>query len=794
MIESIKSIQLDIMLIISGLCLATAVFMTFSKTLDKERKLFLVLSNIFSVLLLVFDRYAYIFRGDTSTTGYWMVRISNFIVFLMILLIDWGFNHYIIDIVVDDTDAKKVPVRLKLIDYLIAVGIILVIISQFTGLYYTFDETNHYQRSPGFLIGAIIPVIVLVTQLTVVVHYRKHIGKGVFYSLILFTTLPIVATLLQLKLYGLSLINLTTGLMASLLYLFVLNDMNQTVERARNIEVTYLKQERERISRLFAQTAEALASAIDAKDKYTKGHSSRVAEYSKKIAEAAGKGPQECEEIYYAALLHDVGKIGVSRSILNKAGKLSEEEFQAIKEHPVIGEQILSRISESPYLSIGAKSHHERYDGRGYPEGLKGDDIPEYARIIAVADAYDAMTSNRSYRDTIPQQLVREEFVKGLGTQFDPKFGEIMLHLIDVDTEYQMKEKEDIKELSGKNRLICEEYRSSVSEGIIITKEITRIRFVNTPDRNYPAESSMPSIVLFDSLDARIHDKEKDIERLLYFEYGEIRFDGNAVRKGARKMQINIEKNGVEPSPKSSTVYTVEAVKVNDHVLIRILSEAETVEITIALPDSARWAYIGLTGEHCVISDVSIDREEVTVPDTYITRIAEEISYIDVPQGDCPNIQSDGYRMASTEGILLEDKLTINFHTMSLPTARLVWHCPYFVIFSSGNGKVNGPDYREYGLIRLDGENWASDDYATNNTIVNKTNEFTNWDNWKENNKAGFDVSVSFERSENSVTLVTKNKGIEIMNVTKITDDPGKIYIALTGDQCAITNIRIAHN
>ncbi|MBR3143183.1 MAG: hypothetical protein IKF09_08580 [Clostridiales bacterium] len=171
--------------------------MTFSKTLDRERKIFLVLSNIFSVLLLVFDRYAYIYRGNTSETGYWMVRISNFIVFIMTLMIDWGFNHYIIDIIMDETDVKKVPVRLKMIDYLIAIGIGLVIISQFTGLYYTFDETNHYQRAPGFLIGAILPVIVLLTQLTVAIQYRKRIGNGVLISLILFTTLPIVATLIQ---------------------------------------------------------------------------------------------------------------------------------------------------------------------------------------------------------------------------------------------------------------------------------------------------------------------------------------------------------------------------------------------------------------------------------------------------------------------------------------------------------------------------------------------------------------------------------------------------------------------
>ena len=139
---------------------------------------------------------------------------------------------------------------------------------------------------------------------------------------------------------------------------------------------------------LFGQTAEALASAIDAKDSYTNGHSRRVAEYSRKIAEEAGKSEEECERVYFAALLHDVGKIGVPIEILTKKGRLTEEEFEQIKLHPVMGGQILSSIRQSPWLSIGARYHHERCDGRGYPEGLKGTDIPEIARIIAVADAY----------------------------------------------------------------------------------------------------------------------------------------------------------------------------------------------------------------------------------------------------------------------------------------------------------------------------------------------------------------------------------------------------------------------
>ena len=162
----------------------------------------------------------------------------------------------------------------------------------------------------------------------------------------------------------------------------------------------------------FVQTTEALASAIDAKDKYTNGHSRRVAEYSAKIAKAAGKSEEECEKVYFAALLHDVGKIAVPIEILTKKGRLSNEEFEKIKEHPGVGGSILANISQSPWLSDGARYHHERYDGKGYPEGLSGSAIPEIGRIIAVADAYDAMTSNRSYRSAIPQHIVREELIK----------------------------------------------------------------------------------------------------------------------------------------------------------------------------------------------------------------------------------------------------------------------------------------------------------------------------------------------------------------------------------------------
>jgi putative two-component system response regulator len=188
---------------------------------------------------------------------------------------------------------------------------------------------------------------------------------------------------------------------------------------------------------LFLHVVESLADAIDAKDNYTNGHSGRVAVYSKKIAARYGYDEKRQEKIFMMGLLHDVGKIGVPDEVINKPGRLTDEEFACIKKHPAIGGKILSNIKEMPELAAGAKWHHERYDGRGYPEGLAGENIPEEARIIAVADAYDAMTSNRSYRGALPQETVRGEIEKGKGSQFDPIFAEIMLAMIEEDPDYQ---------------------------------------------------------------------------------------------------------------------------------------------------------------------------------------------------------------------------------------------------------------------------------------------------------------------------------------------------------------------
>ena len=215
----------------------------------------------------------------------------------------------------------------------------------------------------------------------------------------------------------------------------------QLVRLQRNLEAEVERKTREN-ERLSLHVVQTLAEAIDAKDAYTKGHSGRVAAYAREIARRYGYQDRRQREIYMIGLLHDVGKIGVPDSVISKPGPLTAEEREMIARHPVLGARILERIQEMPNLSIGARWHHEKYDGTGYPDGLKGAEIPEEARIIAVADSYDAMTSRRSYRDVLPQSEVRNEIANGKGTQFDPVFAGILLAMMDEDTGYEMREKE----------------------------------------------------------------------------------------------------------------------------------------------------------------------------------------------------------------------------------------------------------------------------------------------------------------------------------------------------------------
>ena len=254
---------------------------------------------------------------------------------------------------------------------------------------------------------------------------------------------------------------------------------------------------KEKLDNMNANIIRALAYTIDAKDRYTSGHSQRVADYSLAIAKRMGKSEEEQRIIYYAGLLHDVGKIRVPEEVINKPGKLTEDEFEQIKVHPISGYHILKGIHDDEQIAQGAKYHHERYDGNGYPNGLEGENIPEISRIIGVADAYDAMASDRSYRNALPQEKVRSEIEKGRGQQFDKEIADIMIQMIDEDEHYTMcQSKKNVQ-----NILVIDDDMMNIKVVEHIFKDEPEYRVIGVKDKDEAfdiLEKQEVSVILLD--------------------------------------------------------------------------------------------------------------------------------------------------------------------------------------------------------------------------------------------------------------------------------------------------------
>ena len=191
-----------------------------------------------------------------------------------------------------------------------------------------------------------------------------------------------------------------------------------------------LAEKTEQVQRSTVQIVRTIAHVLDARDGYTQGHSMRVSVYATIIARELGMSSEEVENIRNVALLHDIGKIGIPDAVLNKPGKLTDEEYEMMKQHSSVGAEILKDVDTIPGIEIGTRYHHERYGGGGYPAGLQGESIPYIARIIAVADAYDAMTSNRVYRSHLSDEEVISELERCSGTQFDPNIAQVTVRLL----------------------------------------------------------------------------------------------------------------------------------------------------------------------------------------------------------------------------------------------------------------------------------------------------------------------------------------------------------------------------
>lgn len=315
------------------------------------------------------------------------------------------------------------------------VTLIIAMSSPVTGAIFEVTEMGIYLHGPLYFICYLLPCAYIVEAMVVVALRSSHFSRAEFTTIVTFAVVGGLGLLLQAFFFKNTLLTFFGASLGAFILFFGLEtpDYRKMVfavdqleklkgsleeEVERQVKLSTARQER--IEKLSLETVWALAEAINAKDVYTQGHSTRVAIYSAALAYSMGWDNAEIEDLFQAAILHDIGKIGIKDSVLNKPGKLTDEEFEEIKMHTVRGAQVLENVTSYPAAKVVARSHHERWDGKGYPDGLAAEEIPLMARLVAIADSYDAMNSERVYRKPLSREVIREELVKGSGVQFDP--------------------------------------------------------------------------------------------------------------------------------------------------------------------------------------------------------------------------------------------------------------------------------------------------------------------------------------------------------------------------------------
>lgn len=273
-------------------------------------------------------------------------------------------------------------------------------------------------------------------------------------------------------------------------HLLELNHLQKQLKQEVERQTAKAEERRRQVEEMSFQTIHALADAIDAKDKYTNAHSSRVSKYSVALAEELGWEKNRVSDLKYAALLHDVGNIGLPDNVLNKSSKLTEVEFSIIKSHTLAGADIMKSITSVPGADEVARNHHERYDGTGYPDHLVGDNIPDMARIVCIADAYDAMNSKRVYRNALSKEQIRQELVDGCGTQFDPNYVKVFIKMIDDGKLDEFEEHNKLANMAEDSAVLLSNVMKSAFEGgySAHTDALTGLPLRNVAEQRIKAE------------------------------------------------------------------------------------------------------------------------------------------------------------------------------------------------------------------------------------------------------------------------------------------------------------------
>lgn len=411
-----------------------------SSIINKRYKMFLY--SLF--IMIILDIGTVISNDYANKIPLWLNLILNTLYFLSGALVAIFFLYYCVSIAlpkVKPNDRKKI----YLINLIILGIYILTLIFNIFFKFYFYYDNYVYTSGPLYLFVNSITVLYVIESLFFMIICRKSFNKTQLICTVIFYVSFFTSFILQLFIFKKVLLSDFGSAIGCLIvffslvtpdYIKLVSTLKELKELKDSLEIQVLNRtleldnEKQQYKELTIETLSSLALVIDAKDHYTNGHSFRVAAYAKALAASLGYSKQECEKIYFAGLVHDVGKIGVSELIIRKPSALTAEEYAQIKDHTTIGGDILKGIKKFKVFEEVARYHHERYDGLGYPNGLKGQEIPVFARIVAVCDSFDAMMSDRSYRKALSLDKALSELENGKGKQFDAVIVDTFIYLV----------------------------------------------------------------------------------------------------------------------------------------------------------------------------------------------------------------------------------------------------------------------------------------------------------------------------------------------------------------------------
>ena len=386
--------------------------------------------------------------------------ILNGVYFFVGALTALFFLYYTVSVAFKNVDKRRKRIFASATGGIVLLYAISLFVNGFTGIYFNFDN-NTYNHGPIYLLVNIVAFLLIFESLIIyIIRYRNFNKKQLVCAALFFSSFFVSLALQVFVFPKVLLSDFGTVLGALIVFfsietpdyvklmqtLYELNELKASLEIQVNNRTRELDKEKHSYEVLTLETLSSLAELIDAKDHYTNGHSFRVAAYAKGLAKKLDFSNREAEQVYFAGLVHDVGKIGISEAILTKPGKLSDEEYRIIQSHSSLGGNILKSIKEFKIFEDVARCHHERYDGNGYPDKLKGANIPYEARLVAVCDTFDAMTSDRSYRKALSDEAAIEELIRVKNTQLD---GDLVDAFVEICNSYPDSIRNHIEELKA---------------------------------------------------------------------------------------------------------------------------------------------------------------------------------------------------------------------------------------------------------------------------------------------------------------------------------------------------------